>query len=180
MFNDSDHPWSIWANVYRSQLDVKSWTFECWCHELFAFIEPVKQLNTGDQLTNVWFSYCWCHCQFSASASQGMMAVCSICLGIPCNELREFPNDQRVLASHYMPISKLQCCLVDTCLHTVLYITVYIRPDVCVKMFSTRRLAATRPCSSRCSSFKYVYRPLLGCIEWDIFGHFALSHWLVC
>ena len=67
VFNKSDYPWSIWANVYRSQLDVISWKFEWWCHVLFAFIEPVKQLNTGYQLTNVWFSYCWCHCQFSAN-----------------------------------------------------------------------------------------------------------------
>ena len=59
VFNNSVHPWSIRANVYRSQLDVIAWKFEWWCHELFAFIEPVKQLNTGDQLTNVWFSYCW-------------------------------------------------------------------------------------------------------------------------
>ena len=40
---------------------------------MFAFIEQMKQLNKGDQLTNVWFSY-----NAIASSFLLIMAMCSI------------------------------------------------------------------------------------------------------
>ena len=56
-------------NHYGSTYVETTWKIEWWYHELFAFIEPMKQLNTGDQLTNVWFSYCWCYCKLDLTLS---------------------------------------------------------------------------------------------------------------
>ena len=115
VFNHPDHLWSLWADVYRSRLDVISWKFEWWCHELLAFIEPMKQCNTADQLTHCLVSYCWCH---SAIASCLLaMAVFSTGSFLEYHiyrdydtELSEFPDDQRVIASHYAKIKDTELC----------------------------------------------------------------------
>ena len=146
VFNMSDHPWSIWANVYRSQLDVISRKFEWWCHELFAFIEPVKQLNTP--VTNSQMFDFHRHTADAIASSLLTMAVCSICLGIPCNMLTALSWVSSQMTSQFLPHTICQYqsySAVWWTLQTVLYITVYIRPNICVKC-STRRLAATRAC----------------------------------
>ena len=122
VFNLSDHPWSIsWANVYSSQLDVISWKFEWqttqyrWpTHKCLIFI------STADAI----------------ASSLLAMAVCSICLGIPCNMLTALSWVSSQMTSEFLPHTTCQYqsfSAVWWTLQTVLYITVYIRPNVCVQ-----------------------------------------------
>ena len=117
-------------------------------------LHSLSQWNNSIQVTNSQLMFDF-HTADAIASSLLTMAVCSICLGIPCNMVTPLSWVSSQMTSKFLPHTTCQyqsystCCLVDTSNNTVHHCdSVYIRPNVCVQpedLLRTEHAAGTWP-----------------------------------